>query len=201
MHLLIPKARGLQFFVLEKLFGRETARQSLYTQRMLSEQVVSFHRDHQEVVRSLARLFLQNREDADDVVQEVYTKLLEGRASLPFPVTRSWLYRLVLNACRDHRKSWWSRMRRGAADVRGLEFLADDRPTPEDKLVNAEREIQLHRVLQHLPPRLREPIILRDVEGLSYEEISAVLGCSIGTVSSRLNRGRKMLAHKLRGGL
>ena len=91
-------------------------------------------------------------------------------------------------------------MQRGAVDVRDLEFLADDRPTPEGKLVNSERETALHRMLQHLPPRLRAPIILKDAEGLSYEEVSAVLGCSVGTVSSRLNRGRKMLAHKLRGG-
>ena len=198
---VIPKARGQRLPALEKLFGREMPSESLYPQGALREQVAAFHREHHNTVFRFARLFLQCREDADDVVQEIYTKLLEGRASLPSPVTRPWLYRLVLNACRDQRKSWWSRMRRGAVDVRELEFLADDRPTPEAKLVNSERETALRKMLEHLPPRLRAPIILKDVEGLSYEEVSAVLGCGIGTVSSRLNRARKMLARKLRGGL
>lgn len=135
------------------------------------------------------------------MAQEIYAKLLEGRAALPSPVTRPWLYRLVLNACRDRRKSWWSRVRRASVDMSVLEGLVDAQPTPEAKLLDAEKQAAFRTLLQHLPPRFRTPVVLKDVEGLSYEEVAAVLDCSVGTVSSRLNRGRKMLARKLRGGV
>jgi RNA polymerase sigma-70 factor (ECF subfamily) len=81
-----------------------------------------------------------------------------------------------------------------------LETLIDEYPTPEARLLDAEKQAGLLMLLQNLPLRFRAPLILRDVEGLSYEEVAAVLGCSVGTVSSRLNRGRKMLARKLWGG-
>lgn len=167
---------------------------------MLNEQVGALYRDHHETICRFGRLFFGNRGDSNEVAQEIYVKLLEGRAALPSPVTRPWLYRLVLNACRDHRKSWWSRVRRDSVDVSVLETLVDFRATPEARLLDAEKEAVLHGLLRHLPPRLRAPVILKDVEGLSYDEVAAALGCSVGTVSSRLNRGRKMLARKLRGG-
>ena len=130
------------------------------------------------------------------MVQEIYAKLLEGRVAFPSAVSRSWLYSVVLNACRDHRKSWWSRLQRGSVDVTVLETLVDCRPTPETALLDSEKEAALMDVLRSLPPRLRMPVILRDIEGLSYEEIAASLGCGIGTVSSKLNRARKILAQK-----
>ncbi len=73
----------------------------------------------------------------------------------------------------------------------------DHRPTPEAAVLDSEREVMLMELLKSLPFRLRVPVILRDIEELSYEDIAATLGCGIGTVSSRLNRGRKILAQKL----
>jgi len=78
-----------------------------------------------------------------------------------------------------------------------LDSLVDYRPTPEIAVLDLEREATLMELLRSLPPRLRAPVILRDIEELSYEDIAASLGCGVGTVSSRLNRGRKVLARKL----
>jgi len=82
-------------------------------------------------------------------------------------------------------------------DVTALENIADHGPTPEAAVLDLERDTKLIELLRSLPPRLRAPVILRDIEGLSYEDIAVSLGCGIGTVSSRLNRGRKILAQKL----
>ena len=164
---------------------------------MLNEQVTALYNGHHEAICRFARLFLGNRGDAEEVAQEIYAKLLEERAVLPSPVSRSWLYKVVLNACRDRRKSWWFRLQRSAVDVTVVESLVHYGPTPETAVLDSEREARLMELLQSLPPRLRAPVILRDIEGLSYEDIAASLGCGIGTVSSRLNRGRKTLAQKL----
>ncbi len=177
--------------------GRNPGGESLSNQRVLSEHVGALYNDHHQAICRFARLFLGNRADAEEVAQEIYAKLLEERAALPSPVSRSWLYRVVLNACRDRRKSWWSRLQRSSTDVTVLDSLVDYRPTPEIAVLDLEREATLMELLRSLPPRLRAPVILRDIEELSYEDIAASLGCGIGTVSSRLNRGRKVLARKL----
>ena len=183
-----------------QFFERNPGRESLSNQGVLSEQVAALYNDHHEAICRFARLFLGNRADAEEVAQEIYAKLLEERAELPSPVNRSWLYRVVLNACRDRRKSWWSRLRRSSTDVTVLDSLVDCRPTPETAVLDFEREATLMELLRSLPLRLRAPVILRDIEELSYEDIAASLGCGVGTVSSRLNRGRKVLARKLQGG-
>lgn len=180
-----------------QFWGRNRGPESLSHKRVLNEQVTALYNDHHEAICRFARLLLGNRGDAEEVAQEIYAKLLEGRAVLPSSVSRSWLYKVVLNACRDHGRSWWARLKRSSADVTVLESLVDYRPTPEAAVLDSEREAKLIELLRFLPPRLRVAVILRDIEGLSYEDIAASLGCGIGTVSSRLNRGRKILAQKL----
>lgn len=181
-----------------ELGGRKRIRESLSNQRVLNAQVTALYYDHHEAICRFARLYLGNPGDAEEVAQEIYAKLLGRRRTLPSPVNRSWLYKVVLNACRDHRKSWWFRLQRGSADVTVLESIVDHHLTPEAAVMDSEREARLTELLRSLPSRLRAPVILRDIEELSYEEIAASLGCGIGTVSSRLNRARKILAQKLR---
>jgi RNA polymerase sigma-70 factor (ECF subfamily) len=164
---------------------------------MCGPQVAALNQAHHEVLFRFARLFLGNAADAEEVVQDIYVKLLEQRADLPGSITRPWLYRVVFNACSDYRKSWWQRRGRGSVDVSALALLVDGGPTPEVVLLEQERAAELRRVLQQLPPRLRAPVILRDMEGLSYDDIALALACSMGTVSSRLNRGRRILARTL----
>ena len=135
---------------------------------MCGPQVAALNQDHHDVLFRFARLFLGNPADAEEVVQDIYVKLLEQRAAVPGSITRPWLYRVVLNACSDYRNSWWQRRGRGSVDVSALAMLVDGSPTPEGVLLEQERASELRSVLQQLPPRLRAPVILRDIEGLSY---------------------------------
>src|SRR5262245_38680423 len=114
-----------------ELYGRNPGRESLSNQRVLSGQVTALYNHHHDAICRFARLFLGSGGDPEEVAQEIYAKLLEQRATLPSPVSRSWLYKVVFNACRDHRKSWWSRLQRNSADVTVLQSLVDYRPTPE----------------------------------------------------------------------
>lgn len=162
----------------------------------MEQTVAALNEAHHDTLYRFARLFLGNRADAEEIVQEIYVKLLEQRAAVPEEISRAWLYRVVLNACMDFRKSWWQRRRQGSGV---LMLVGDGRPSAEEAMLDSERTRELHRVLQRLPRRLRAAVILRDIEGLSYEDVATALNCSVGTVSSRLNRGRKILADVMRG--
>ncbi len=129
---------------------------------------------------------------AKDVAQQVFLKLITGiqgfRRESAFT---TWLYRLVVNACTDERR----RLRRFLpfSDVQRMAVDKDE----EAVLAREEISAAVRDAIMRLKPKLRMPILLKYVEGLSYEEIADVLGCSTGTVASRLNRGHKELARKL----
>ena len=158
---------------------------------MCGPQVAALNQAYHDALYRFARLFLGNAADAEEVVQEIYVKLLEQRAVVPETVSRAWLYRVVLNACMDFRKTWWQRRREGSS---ALMMMGDGKRTPEQVVLESERSEGLRLALQGLPRRLRATVILRDIEGISYEDLASALNCSVGTVSSRLNRGRKILA-------
>lgn len=162
---------------------------------MCGPDVAALNQAYHDILYRFARLFLGRAADAEEVVQEIYVKLLEQHAAVPEEITRAWLYRVVFHACLDYRKSWWQRRREGPA---ALMIIGDGRPSAEKVLLDSERAQELHRLLQRLPRRLRAAVILRDLEELSYDEVASALNCSVGTVSSRLNRGRRILAKALR---
>lgn len=132
---------------------------------------------------------------ADDVTQQIFLKLFTAiqqfRGESEFT---TWLYRLVVNACMDERR----RRRR-------LLPWADSQPmNTEVKRSSHEHHFERQEVaeevrgaINELKPKFRLPILLKYVEGLSYEEIASVMGCSKGTVASRLNRGHGQLAKNL----
>ena len=132
---------------------------------------------------------------ASDVSQQIFLKLMTAigqfRGDSAFT---TWLYRLVVNACIDEQ-----RKRR-----RFLPFLEstpmsriEDRRPQEKRYARLEVADSVQAAIKELTPKLRMPILLKYVEGLSYEEIAAVMGCSKGTIASRLNRGHRSLARKL----
>jgi RNA polymerase sigma-70 factor, ECF subfamily len=132
---------------------------------------------------------------ANDVTQQIFLKLITNigqfRGDSAFT---TWLYRLVVNACTDeHRKR-----RRFLPFGPATSTMRSADSTRQEKIY-AQREIgeSVQAAIQELKPKLRMPILLKYVEGLSYEEIAGVLGCSKGTVASRLNRGHRALAQKL----
>lgn len=132
---------------------------------------------------------------AGDVTQQTFLKLMTAitqfRGESQFA---TWLYRLVVNACNDERR----RRRRflSLGESMPASRLEDRRPQ-EKHYARVELAGSVRAAINELKPKFRLPILLKYIEGLSYEEIAAVMGCSKGTVASRLNRGHKALARRL----
>jgi len=150
----------------------------------------------------------QDPEEARDLTQETFLQVFRSIAHFRGDADlRTWLYRIAVNQARN-RWRWWRRRRRGATvsldatdaehelplAARLIDEQADD---PEQRTLAHEREKILLAALQTLAQPYREAVVLRDVEGLSYEEVAAALEISIGTVKSRLSRGRTELRRKL----
>lgn len=109
----------------------------------------------------------------------------------------TWFYRLAVNHTLNyHRRERGARYEE-ATDAEELMSLASYQPGIEADVLQKQIQLQVHRAMLGLKPKLRMIVILKDIEGLSYEEIAARLNCSTGTVASRLNRARKLLARKL----
>ena len=164
-----------------------------------------------EIYGLLYRL-TENAEEARDLTQETFLRAFQniehfrGDADL-----RTWIYRIAINQARN-RWRWWRRRRRDATvslDAPSGPFgqplaatlQAEPSNDPERQTLAHERETVLRAALKTLGRAYRETVILRDIEGFSYEEIATTLGVSIGTVKSRLSRGRDELRHKLNGSL
>jgi RNA polymerase sigma-70 factor (ECF subfamily) len=151
---------------------------------------------YKDRVFSLALRFTGEEAAAKDVVQEVFLKLFsrigQFRREAHFG---TWLFRLVANACIDERRRRRRFLPLTAASV--AQPVAALGPQ-ERGLERQQERAAVHRAVSQLSPKLRLPILLRYLEDLSYEEIAAVLGCTKGTVASRLNRGHRELARRLR---
>jgi RNA polymerase sigma-70 factor, ECF subfamily len=135
-----------------------------------------------------------NRDVAEDITQRVFLKLLtkldfSGRSEFT-----TWLYRVTVNACIDE-----ARKSRRFIDLSSIMDLAGRRGTQVQQLMAESGEVAetVQSEIARLKPKFRIAVVLKYSEGLSYNEIADVLGCSIGTVSSRLNRAHKMLADRL----
>jgi RNA polymerase sigma-70 factor (ECF subfamily) len=171
------------------------------------------HERSGDVYALLYRL-TDDAEEARDLTQETFLRVFQsidrfrGDAGL-----KTWIYRIAINQARN-RWRWWRRRRRDVtvsldapdgqyeqsslgARLRSTESAAD----PEQETLARERETALRTALSSLGRSYRETVILRDVEGLSYEEIAAALEISVGTVKSRLSRGRMELRRKLESSL
>lgn len=151
--------------------------------------------ENQRRVYSVAmNYFGGNRDLADDITQKVFLKLLtklDFRGEAEFT---TWLYRITVNACTDE-----SRKMKRFIDLSGIFGSGEPRAVGTQQLFaeRGEVSVKVQGELAKLKPKFRLPVLLKYSEGLSYNEIAEVLGCSIGTVSSRLNRGLKMLAKGL----
>ncbi len=135
-----------------------------------------------------------NREIAEDVTQKVFVKLLTKMDFRGESEFTTWLYRMTVNACTDE-----ARKMRRFVDLTGLFGLAGPRAVAVQELMAERDEISslVAKEVGCLRPKYRVPIVLKYVEGLSYNEIAEVMGCSAGTVASRLNRGLKKLEARL----
>ena len=177
-----------------------------------SEQAFSFliAQYHQQIYSLIARS-LQDPADAADITQEVFVKVFRsihrfhGDSSL-----RTWLYRIALHEASNQRR-WWSRHKRQEITIDSSAYdpdedgeslclsatLADRRDSPFDHAAQSQLRARVESALRELPDVYRTVVVLREIEGFAYEEIAEILNCNLGTVKSRLTRGRIALRELL----
>jgi RNA polymerase sigma-70 factor (ECF subfamily) len=158
---------------------------------------------HQDRVFNLAYQVVRNREDALDVAQEAFVKAFTSLPSFKGESSfTTWMHRIVVNlaidALRRRRRGDATTYddRRAVSDDAGETLMAPD--DPATAMEARQLRTLLGRGIQALPPAHRAVLILREIEGLSYEEIARAVGCSLGTVMSRLFYARRKLQKVLR---
>ncbi|SMB92907.1 RNA polymerase, sigma-24 subunit, RpoE [Desulfonispora thiosulfatigenes DSM 11270] len=155
----------------------------------------------------IAYRFMGNEHDAKDLTQETFIKAFKNIKSFRKESSFStWICRIASNACKDELR----KIKRKPCDSLDEEVNVDDgyvykqiedkRPTPEEIYESAELNKYLQQMLNELNSDYRMVIVLRDIEGYSYEEIAEITNVSLGTVKSRLNRARKELKEKISSG-
>jgi len=161
---------------------------------------------YQQPIHGFIYRLLDDPSEAPDVTQEVFIKVFlnigdfRGDSSL-----KTWVYRIAVHEA-SNRRRWFARHRR--REVRGLDdnehephlgrYLKDEGDSPFEATYRREQRALIEGALRHMDERLRTVVILRDMEGLSYNEIAEALEISLGTVKSRILRGREMLRSRLR---
>jgi RNA polymerase sigma-70 factor (ECF subfamily) len=163
---------------------------------------------HKDKLFNLCYSFLGDYEEANDSSQEAFIKAYRGLKKFRFESSFStWLYRIAVNTCTNKVKSLAYRQKKmtssldnpGGTDGNRAVEIRDDAPTPLMKLEEKERQDLIRNAIDRLPADHKAVIALRDMEGLSYEEIAEITGSNLGTVKSRLSRARIDLRCKLRG--
>jgi len=157
---------------------------------------------HQPIYSLLART-MRNAADAADLTQEVFVKIYRGIASFHGESSlRTWVYRIALREASNQRR-WWLRHQQqdvsieqevaeeeGGRPVLLKDTLVDPAESPYDHVLHEENRSRVERALRQVPEPYRTTLILRDIEGFVYEEVAAIEGVNLGTVKSRLVRGR-----------
>ena len=159
---------------------------------------------HEKIVYNVALRMMNHGEDAKDISQEVFLKAYRSLSNFDERSAFStWLYRITHNTCIDE-----MRKRKGKQSYSLEEELeneegsmqrqiADEGDTPEESLLREEQKSEILQALDNLSAEHKAAIILRDVKGLSYEEIAEILELSLGTVKSRISRGRNQLKNEI----
>ncbi len=162
-------------------------------------------RFHQPIYSLLART-VYDRDDAADLTQEVFVKVFRGVRNFHGESSlRTWIYRIALREASNQRR-WWMRHKQqeiaidqeveegeSGARVRLKDRLVDPAESPYDAALHAENKARIEAALKRVPEPFRLTLILRDIEGFVYEEVAEIEGVSLGTVKSRLVRGRACL--------
>lgn len=162
-------------------------------------------RQFQQPIYNLVYRLLDDPSEAGDVVQEVFLKIFRkvgsfrGESSL-----RTWIYRIAVNQAYNHQR-WFNRHRRPEVELEGTEpantgysyRIPDRGPSPFDCVLENEQHALIEAALARLNPSFRAAVVLRDIEELSYEEIAEILQVALGTVKSRIQRGREALRRDL----
>ena len=142
-----------------------------------------------------------NHEDAQDCLQEAMLRVYRAISGFKGQSSFStWVYRITMNTCRDELRR--NKRRKATSLDEKLETgwsPSDDLDTPEHHALSAERRRALDRAIHALPEDMRSAIVLRDIQGCAYDEIADILGTNVGTIKSRISRGRARLREILSG--
>jgi RNA polymerase sigma-70 factor (ECF subfamily) len=150
---------------------------------------------YQDRIYNLCRYMLEDRDDAYDAAQDTFLKAFQGLKTFsPASTFYTWLYRIAVNTCLDHKRKF---------SFRSLFFSSDNEnhpdafpshaPSPETTYASRQSMQALQAALNRLSKKLRTVIVLKELEGLSYEEMAEILDVSVGTVKSRISRAREEL--------
>lgn len=157
---------------------------------------------HKVSLISFAYRFLGDQETAEDVVQETFLRVYKnaGRYRSDKAGLRTWMYRIAANLCKNelrNRGRRWKIMVNPAIGSQEVDDPIENSPGPDGQLEEKELQKTLELAISRLPDKLRTVLILRDIEGMAYEDISQVIKKPLGTVKSRLNRARLALRDKM----
>lgn len=145
------------------------------------------------VVFNLSYKLMRNYDDASDAAQEALVKVystinkFQGKSSFS-----TWIYRITYNTCIDLQRKRQNNI------VYGIDSaIKDPKPSPHAEILNNEKKENIQKAINDLPVKYRAAVVLRDIMGNSYDDISEILGCPAGTVKSRISRGREILREAL----
>jgi RNA polymerase sigma-70 factor (ECF subfamily) len=188
-------------------FASTLSRESEWIRRLRAGDASAFdeiYRTFARMVFGLAVRLVGDREEAADLAQEVFVRVHRGlRRFRAGSSLRTWIYRITLNRCRSHlrrRRPLLLRWFAGGAEEDGCgghgdraALLIDPQPGPDERVAAHDVARRVEAALRRLPAVYREAVVLRDLQELSYEEIATVLRLPLGTVRSRIARGRDRL--------
>jgi len=161
-------------------------------------------RKYQHKIAKLVGRYVRDHAEAEDVTQEAFIKAYRAlRGFRGDSAFYTWLYRIAVNTAKNYLESRGRRPVSLDLELEGLEMLDDseslrEQATPERQLLTGEIATTIQQVLDLLPADLRMAITLREIEGLSYEEIAEIMDCPIGTVRSRIFRAREAVDKELK---
>lgn len=148
-------------------------------------------------VYNLAYNMFYNQLDAQDVTQEVFIKVYKNIKTFKFNSKfKTWLYRIATNTCIDEYNKRKNRIWEIDSDASIDELFSDEKERPDKKVLEDETRREVQALLKALPFKYRLPVVLRDMQGLSYSEISEALKIKESDVKTRINRGRNKLREK-----
>ena len=155
---------------------------------------------HEQKMYAVALRMCANREDAQDCLQEAMLRVYRAIAGFKGQSNFStWLYRITMNTCLDELR------RKKKKQNTSLDGLLDQGWMPSDEGIGPEKQALMHELrtkmsgaIQELPEEMRLAVVLRDVQGFSYDEVAQMTEVSVGTVKSRISRGREKLREKLK---
>ncbi|WAP52679.1 RNA polymerase sigma factor SigE [Arthrobacter sp. ATA002] len=151
---------------------------------------------HSAKVYRLAYRLTGNRHDAEDLTQEVFVRVFRSLEKFQPGTLDGWLHRITTNLFLDQARRR-SRIRFDGMSEEAEGRLPSNGPGPERSFEFNNLDVDITRALDELPPDFRAAVVLCDLEGLSYDEVARALGVKLGTVRSRIHRGRTMLKEKL----